>query len=67
MSVQDWLALLPRYYSRPSAEEAINDPTNKRHYWRWRMEPFLETLLDDKELLMTLQNMNLKSGRARPS
>lgn len=65
--MQDWLALLPRYYSRPAAEEAINDPTNKRHYWRWRMEPLLETLLDDHELLMTVQNLNLKSGRAIPA
>jgi 4-alpha-glucanotransferase len=48
-------------------EEAINDPTNKRHYWRWRMEPYLETLLDDKKVLSTLQQLNLESGRAVPS
>jgi 4-alpha-glucanotransferase len=61
--LQDWLALSSHYYTRPATEEAINDPTNKRHYWRWRMEPFVESLLEDHELLMSIQNLNLKTGR----
>ena len=27
------------------------------------MEPLLEALLDDQELLMTIQNLHLQSGR----
>jgi hypothetical protein len=48
-TAQDWLAALPEYSQQPTVEEAIDDPTNKRHYWRWRMEPYWETLLDGEE------------------
>ena len=64
LAVQDWLALSQRYYTRPAHEETINDPTNARHYWRFRMQPHVEDLLQDKDLLVTIQNMNLLSGRA---
>ncbi|KAM7473214.1 hypothetical protein LguiB_020457 [Lonicera macranthoides] len=35
--LQDLLALKEEYMSRPAAEETINDPTNPKHYWRYRM------------------------------
>lgn len=63
-SVQDWLALSATYYTRPAVEETINDPSVKRHYWRWRMEPYIENLIEDKELLISIQNLNLTTGRA---
>ena len=62
--MQDWLALSARYYTRPAMEETINDPSVKRHYWRWRMEPYIENLVEDKELLIAIQNLNLTTGRA---
>ena len=62
--IQDWLALSEKYYTRPAHEETINDPTNPRHYWRYRMAHHLEDLLEDKELLLMIQNKNLLSGRA---
>lgn len=34
---QDLLALKEEYTTRPAAEETINDPTNPKHYWRYRM------------------------------
>jgi 4-alpha-glucanotransferase len=61
--MQDWLALSPRYYGRPAAEEIINDPTNPRHYWRWRMAPSIEELLADGDLIATIHHLHLVSGR----
>ncbi|WMV13724.1 hypothetical protein MTR67_007109, partial [Solanum verrucosum] len=35
--LQDLLALKEDYTTRPAVEETINDPTNPKHYWRYRM------------------------------
>ncbi|KAK8952968.1 4-alpha-glucanotransferase DPE2 [Platanthera guangdongensis] len=34
--LQDVLALKEEYTDRPANEETINDPTNPKHYWRFR-------------------------------
>lgn len=39
------MALKEEYTSRPAAEETINDPTNPKHYWRYRMCSFCFLLL----------------------
>eukprot|EP00892_Ulva_mutabilis_P010973 jgi/Ulvmu1/8248/UM041_0059.1 len=62
--LQDWLALRQPYYERPADQETINDPSVKRHYWRWRMRPHIEDLMHDNELLYQIQNLNLTTGRA---
>lgn len=36
-NIQDLLALKEDYTTRPAVEETINDPTNPKHYWRYRM------------------------------
>lgn len=36
VSVQDLLALSEAYSGRPAQEETINDPTVRKHYWRYR-------------------------------
>lgn len=61
---QDWLAVSTQYTTRHAVEETINDPSVKRHYWRWRMQPYIETLIEDKQLVETIQNLNLNTGRA---
>lgn len=35
--MQDLLALKEEYMTRPAVEETINDPTNPKHYWRYRI------------------------------
>ena len=42
---------------RPAKEETINDPTNPKHYWRFRMHVPLEDLAGDGEFLSGLQSM----------
>ena len=60
-SLQDIFALSSRYNKRPAKEETINDPTNPRHYWRYRMHMTLEDLNKDIELQALLSGM-VKEG-----
>ena len=55
--VQDFMALSPSFGSRPAEEETINDPTNPRHYWRYRMHRPLEDLLADHEFISCIQEL----------
>jgi len=61
--LQDILALSPKYMTRPAAEEMINDPTNPKHYWRYRMHVLLEDVADDIGLMTDLRSMLVASGR----
>ncbi|KAI3984258.1 hypothetical protein MKX01_011212, partial [Papaver californicum] len=66
--LQDLLALKEEYTkSRPAAEETINDPTNPKHYWRYRIHVSLETLMNDKEIKMKIRGIVQSSGRSVPS
>jgi hypothetical protein len=60
---QDLLALSEEYSGRPATEETINDPTVRKHYWRYRCHVALETLRADKPFLAGLQQQ-LLSARA---
>ncbi|KAJ3683783.1 hypothetical protein LUZ60_014010 [Juncus effusus] len=64
--LQDLLALKEEYTSRPVSEETINDPTNPKHYWRFRVHVTMETLLKDKELQITIKDLIRSSGRSFP-
>jgi 4-alpha-glucanotransferase len=64
--MQDWTALSSRYTDRPANRETINDPTNKRHYWRYRMHHLLDDLLLDSDLIGCIQQLHLATGRAAP-
>mmetsp|Transcript_13105 Transcript_13105/g.39668 ORF Transcript_13105/g.39668 Transcript_13105/m.39668 type:complete len:1026 (-) Transcript_13105:2008-5085(-) len=63
LPIQDVVALSPKYMGRAAAEETINDPTNPRHYWRYRIHYTVEDLLEDEPLLADLQALLLGSGR----
>lgn len=64
--LQDLLALKEKYAKRPAAEETINDPSNPKHYWRYRVYVTLETLLKDEELKKTIRGLVRGSGRSCP-
>ncbi len=49
------MGLSADYIKRPAAEETINDPTNPKHYWRYRMHVTVEELRADRRLLADLQ------------
>ncbi|CAI9099424.1 OLC1v1036244C3 [Oldenlandia corymbosa var. corymbosa] len=65
--LQDLLALKEEYSTRPAAEETINDPTNPKHYWRYRVHMTLESLLKDKDLITVIKDLVRGSGRSYPS
>ncbi|KAJ9519153.1 hypothetical protein QJQ45_007717 [Haematococcus lacustris] len=62
----DIMALCAKYYDRAAQEEVINDPTNPRHYWRFRLHVSLEELCQDSSLVGVVQDMLISSGRAEP-
>ncbi|KAF3326219.1 4-alpha-glucanotransferase DPE2 [Carex littledalei] len=64
--LQDLLALKEEYTTRPAAEETINDPTNPKHYWRFRVHVTMESLLNDKELQLIIKDLVRISGRSFP-
>ncbi|KAI4363958.1 hypothetical protein MLD38_020110 [Melastoma candidum] len=65
--LQDLLALKEEYMTRPATEETINDPTNPKHYWRYRVHVTLEALMKDKDLKSTIKNLVQGSGRSCPA
>ncbi|GMN64331.1 hypothetical protein TIFTF001_033402 [Ficus carica] len=64
--LQDLLALKDKYTTRPATEETINDPTNPKHYWRYRVHVTLEYLIKDNELITTIKDLVRESGRSHP-
>ncbi|ONM60874.1 4-alpha-glucanotransferase DPE2 [Zea mays] len=64
--LQDLLALKDKYTTRPAPEETINDPTNPKHYWRFRVHVTLESLLNDKDIQATIKDLVTSSGRSFP-
>ncbi|KAB1222667.1 4-alpha-glucanotransferase DPE2 [Morella rubra] len=64
--LQDLLALKEEYTTRPAAEETINDPTNPKHYWRYRVHVTLESLMKDNELKAAIKDLVRGSGRSYP-
>ncbi|KAK9706614.1 hypothetical protein RND81_07G139100 [Saponaria officinalis] len=60
----DLLALNKDYIGRPANEETINDPTNPKHYWRYRTHVTLESLLKDEELKNTIKDLVSSSWRS---
>ncbi|EFJ19739.1 hypothetical protein SELMODRAFT_268243 [Selaginella moellendorffii] len=65
--LQDLLALKEEYTGRPANEETINDPTNPKHYWRFRTLTHVETLLEDRELIFSIKNLVESGGRGTKS
>ncbi|XP_047953128.1 4-alpha-glucanotransferase DPE2 [Salvia hispanica] len=65
--LQDLLALKEEYTTRPAVEETINDPTNPKHYWRFRVHVTIESLKKDKELVLAIKDLIRSSGRSCPS
>lgn len=64
--LQDLLALKEEYTTRPPVEETINDPTNPKHYWRYRVHVTLESLLSDEDLKVSIKDLVRSTERSFP-
>lgn len=64
LPLQDWLSIEEdtRYHGDPS-DERINVPSEPGHYWRYRMHPDLEMLLENRVLCSHIRDMVKGSGR----
>ncbi|XP_039055458.1 4-alpha-glucanotransferase DPE2-like [Hibiscus syriacus] len=60
------LALKEEYATRPAMEGTINDPTNPKHYRRYRVHVTMESLMEDKELKATIKDLIQRSGQPYP-
>eukprot|EP00708_Paratrimastix_pyriformis_P002029 GAFH01000767.1.p2 GENE.GAFH01000767.1~~GAFH01000767.1.p2 ORF type:complete len:983 (+),score=424.58 GAFH01000767.1:28-2976(+) len=62
--LQDLLALLPSglYHPEPF-DELINNPDNRKHYWRYRMRCTVEELLRDADIIDRIRGKVASSGR----
>ncbi len=59
----DWLSADGKIRRENPAEEQINEPSNSRHYWRYRMHLTVEKLLTQKDFNHNLLSAIKSSGR----
>eukprot|EP00884_Botryococcus_braunii_P017590 jgi/Botrbrau1/4514/Bobra.60_2s0005.1 len=62
-ALQDLMGMCPEYCGRAASDEVINDPSNPRHYWRFRFHVKLEELIANKPFVANIHDMLLRSGR----
>ena len=55
--IQDLLALDAEYAKRPALEETINDPTNPKHYWRYRLHVRCEDILSNVAFVKEIRDL----------
>ncbi len=63
LPLQDYLAIDSDIRRENPADEIINEPSNPRHYWRYRMHLSLEELLGAEAFNNRLNAMVASSGR----
>lgn len=61
--LQDWLATDISLRGKNPEAERINDPSNPKQYWRYRMNITLETLLNAQEFNKRIREMLKGSKR----
>jgi 4-alpha-glucanotransferase len=55
--IQDLLALDAEYSKRPALDETINDPTNPKHYWRFRLHVTCEDMLANSTFIKDVKDV----------
>ncbi len=63
LPLQDWLSIDGKIRRDDPREEQINEPSNPRHYWCYRMHLTVGQLADSENFNTTLRDMIKKSGR----
>ena len=61
--LQDWLSTDGSLRRQNPQEEQINEPSNPRHYWRYRMHITIENLLSKTDFNSDLKSRITSSGR----
>ncbi len=63
IALQDWLAMDERLRSNDLESEQINDPADPHHYWRYRMNMFLEDLEADASFSAAVKTLLARADR----
>lgn len=58
---QDWMSIDAALRRKNPGEELINDPSNSRNYWRYRMHISLENLLEAEPLKRRIRHLTNNS------
>ena len=61
--IQDLLAMSGELRQQDAGGERINEPSNPRHYWRYRMPLYLEELMTSYAFNEGLSDMLMDSAR----
>ncbi|MFZ1579599.1 MAG: 4-alpha-glucanotransferase, partial [Saprospiraceae bacterium] len=61
--LQDWLALDKNLRKEDAFSEQINEPSNPKHYWRYRFHMPIEDLQNATDLNLNIRELVAKSGR----
>jgi 4-alpha-glucanotransferase len=61
--LQDWLSISKEYHRKNASDERINIPSDPQHYWKYRMNNFIEDLKGNKQLCYRIRKMVEISGR----
>lgn len=61
--LQDVLALSEAAAERPANDEIVNDPSVRRHYWRYRCQVSVQQLAADAELTQAVRRVVVEGGR----
>jgi 4-alpha-glucanotransferase len=61
--IQDLIGMDATLRNQTAEAEQINEPSNPKHYWRFRFHIALNDLLDAKELNTKIKEMVKKNGR----
>jgi 4-alpha-glucanotransferase len=61
--LQDWLALDKNLRKADAFSEQINEPSNPKHYWRYRFHMPIEDLQKATDLNLHIKELVAKSGR----
>lgn len=60
---QDWMSMNERLRNPNILEERINEPSNPRHYWRYRMNLTIEELMKADDLNDEIRSLVEETGR----
>lgn len=63
LPLQDWLSIDENIRTQYASNERINNPENAEHYWRYRMDLYIEQLIENKEFNNKVKELILSSNR----
>ncbi len=61
--IQDWFSMFDKLRVKDYGSERINNPSNPKNYWGYRMHVTVEELLRDNDFIETIRSLVKKYSR----